>query len=203
MPEASQNDLSLRELLVGDKPMKTLHHFKVGDVIFLDAKCFWMIYSGFVQVSTLQESGAATVLGLLAPLMPLSVRLDIENPYEVLALTDVELLNLDLQKIENSPKLLHSINFQMIRRLQQSEALLAIVSRKLVLDRIHCLLHFLAQEFGEQTSEGVRLNFRLTHDQIANMVGTTRVSTTRCLGLLRRQGIFTIGKDRHLYIQSL
>ncbi|MBD0311176.1 MAG: helix-turn-helix domain-containing protein [Microcoleus sp. T1-bin1] len=42
------------------------------------------------------------------------------------------------------------------------------------------------------------MNIRLTHQDIANAICTTRVTVTRMLGKLQRQGL--INRDRHLGI---
>lgn len=180
---------------------KTLRSFKVGKQIPLDTKSVWIVYQGFVQVSTLQTSGDESILGLLGPLMPFSASLSIVNPYEAVALTDVELLQFSSEEIERSIELLHALNLQMSRCLRQSEALLAIVGKRTIIERLLGFLRLLAQEFGQPTPDGVRIKIRLRHHQIANAVGTTRVTATRFLGELRKQGIFHIGQDRHMYVQ--
>ena len=62
------------------------------------------------------------------------------------------------------------------------------------------LLKLLAQEMGQSTSEGVRLNVRLTHQMLANAIGTTRVTITRLLGDFQAQGQVRFDSDRHLII---
>ena len=41
---------------------------------------------------------------------------------------------------------------------------------------------FLAKDFGEPCEAGLRLNLRLTHQEIASALSTTRVTVTRVLG---------------------
>jgi len=46
----------------------------------------------------------------------------------------------------------------------------------------------------------VRLTVRLTHQHLANALGTTRVTITRLMGQLRREGWLEIDADRHLLL---
>ncbi len=202
MLKVNQSDQPFQHLLVGHHCHKTLRSFSVGKAIPLDTKSVWIVYSGYVQVSTLQPSGDESILGFLGSLMPFFVKLSILDPYEAIALTDIELLEFSQDEIDRSPELLHAINLQMIRCLRQAEALLAISGKRLIIDRLLGLLHLLAHEFGQQTAEGIRIDFRLRHHQIANAVGTTRVTATRFLRELQDLGVFHVGKDKHMYIQA-
>ncbi|MDB5101904.1 MAG: Transcriptional regulator [Cyanobacteria bacterium RYN_339] len=67
------------------------------------------------------------------------------------------------------------------RRLQQ---LLFLDMR----ERIVAVLADLIPGYGEPVEGGVRLRLRLTHQDIANMIGATREATSQVLGLLRRAG---------------
>jgi CRP-like cAMP-binding protein len=53
---------------------------------------------------------------------------------------------------------------------------------------------------GEPMPEGTRLRVRLTHQNLANAIGTTRVTVTRLLSKLKREGAITIDRDRHIIL---
>jgi CRP-like cAMP-binding protein len=202
MLEANENHQNFQRLLVGHHYHQALRSFKAGKAIPFDTKSVWIVYSGYVQVSTLQASGDESILGFLGPLMPLSMKLSFLETYEATALTDVELLQLSLDEVDRSPELLHQINLQTIRCLRQAETLLWIAGKRAMIDRLRGFLDLLAHEFGQPTAEGVRIDFRLTHHQIGSAVGTTRVTATRVLKELREHGVFYVGKDKHMYIQA-
>ncbi|MDX6644837.1 MAG: family transcriptional regulator, cyclic receptor protein [Miltoncostaeaceae bacterium] len=69
------------------------------------------------------------------------------------------------------------------RELAVAVALEARVERRLLLK-----LRQLAERWGRVTPEGVRLDLRLTHQELADMVGAVRESVTLALGRLARQG---------------
>ena len=92
---------------------------------------------------------------------------------------------------------------QLARRMRQTEALLAISGLKRVEDRLQQLLYLLQQELGESTKEGTRIKVRLTHQNLANAIATTRVTVTRLLGEFQRQGWLGFDSDRHIIITSV
>lgn len=51
------------------------------------------------------------------------------------------------------------------------------------------LLPLLAERFGQKTSTGATVLPRLTHEELAQMVGTTRESVTNAVNVLRRCGV--------------
>ena len=53
--------------------------------------------------------------------------------------------------------------------------------------RLHALLSLLVRRLGRRCGAWCDLPFRLTHDRIAELIGTTRVTTTRLLSRIRRQ----------------
>ncbi len=75
-----------------------------------------------------------------------------------------------------------------------------MISQRRVYDRLLQLLLMLKQEVGQVTPDGVRLEVRLTHQQLANLLGTTRVTITRLLGDLRQEGWLSIDRTRHFVI---
>jgi CRP-like cAMP-binding protein len=50
------------------------------------------------------------------------------------------------------------------------------------------LLGWLANQFGKQTTTGQLIDMRLTHQDLADLLGTTRVTITRALNNLEQQG---------------
>jgi CRP-like cAMP-binding protein len=66
------------------------------------------------------------------------------------------------------------------------------------LEILHCravdasllrLLSWLAKKFGHQVEKGQLIDLRLTHQEIAETIGTTRVTVTRLLNEFEKQGI--------------
>ncbi|OHC64767.1 MAG: hypothetical protein A2040_02345 [Rhodocyclales bacterium GWA2_65_19] len=67
--------------------------------------------------------------------------------------------------------------------------------------RIAKLLLRLAARYGKREGGIVHLDLPLTHEEIANMVGTTRQTVTTVIGQFRRQGVLSI-ENRRIQIES-
>lgn len=165
---------------------------RVGEVI--------IVCRGVIQLSTIQQDGSETLLGLAGPSMPVGLPLTVVDPYWATALTDVDVLPLAMAEVESSPMLMAGICRHLMLRLQQSEAWLSISGKRLVADRLRHLLLLIAQDFGQVETCGVRIPVRLTHHQLATAISTTRVTVTRLLKEFKTEGWLQT-QQRHLIVQ--
>jgi CRP-like cAMP-binding protein len=53
--------------------------------------------------------------------------------------------------------------------------------------RLHALLGLLVRRLGKRCGPWCDLPFRLSHERIAELIGTTRVTTTRLLSRIRQE----------------
>jgi CRP-like cAMP-binding protein len=179
---------------------RRLHYYDKGDNIPLVTDGLWQVYRGIVQLSQLRESGDEVLLGWSSPATFFGLWLTHIEAYQAKALSDIYLRWYSLKEIESSPQLSQLLFTQLANRMRQTEALLAIAGYKRVEDRLMQLLHLLQQELGQATEQGTRLVIRLTHQNIANAIGTTRVTVTRILGDFQRQKLISLDSDRHIII---
>ena len=168
---------------------RKLWSFKRAESIPMEAEYVWVVYKGVVQLSTLYSTGDEGIIGLASPCMPFGKPLTQVDPYEAIALSDVVLMRLHQMEIEQSPRLAQNLLCELTRRIQQTEALLAMSGCRRVKDRLRQLIELLQQEIGVVTKEGIQLSVKLTHQQLASMIGSTRVTITRLLTELREEGM--------------
>ncbi len=190
----------LRQVLEQRYQGRNLHPYRSGQPIKMVAHEIWVVYRGVVLLSTLYPTGDEALLGLVSGSMPFGLPFTYINPYQAIALTDVDLMAVSLTEIEQSPLLAQEMFRHLSRRLQQSEAFLALSGCRRVEDRLRQLLILLQHEVGQPVKAGMRLNVRLTHQHLANAIGTTRVTITRLLGQLREEGWLTIDSTRHIVL---
>jgi CRP-like cAMP-binding protein len=176
---------------------------KSGQFISMQSNEVFIVCRGVVQLSTLYPNGDEGILGLICPSMPFGTPLSQLIPYEAIALTDVVLMRVHIMEIEQSPRLAQSLFRELMRRLQQTEMLLAIAGYRRVDDRLRQLLELLRQEMGQVTAQGTRLTVRLTHQQIAGLIGTTRVTVTRLLREFRDEGWMSFDSTRHILFSNV
>lgn len=191
----------LRRLLEEQYSERTLHPFASGQAIALEPQAVWIVCRGVVQVGTLYATGDEALLGLVCPAMPFGLPFTSIRPYQANALTNVDLMKLSFKEVQQSPALSQGIFHHLNRRLRQTEALLAMAGYRRVEERLRHLLLLLAQEVGQiQSDRSIRLGVRLTHQQLANTVGTTRVTVTRLLSQMRQSGWLTLDRRRHIIL---
>jgi len=190
-------ETDFRQLLEQRYQEQTLTPYQAGAVIPLHSSELVIIGRGVAQLITLQPSGDEVLLGLVGPSMPIGLPLTGLDYYQVVALTDVDILRLPMVEVESSPVLAAGLLRHMILRLHHVEEWLALVSQRFVADRLRQLLLLLAEDFSQSapvgsTPNGVRLTIRLTHQQLANAIASTRVTVTRLLKEFRDAGWLTI-----------
>lgn len=78
---------------------------------------------------------------------------------------------------------------------QQRLLLLMALGQRKTIDRLFSFLKIIIEEHGEFCEEGYYLPYLLTHAQIGSTIGSTRVTVTRLMGKLRRQGLIIIRND--------
>ena len=62
--------------------------------------------------------------------------------------------------------------------------------------RLTSLLRLLILKLGIRTPEGYKLEFLLSHSRLAEMIGATRSTVSRSLGVLKNKGIISIDEMR-------
>lgn len=192
-----QTFIDLLEQLYCDR---TLDPYRSGCTIPLKPNDVLIICRGIVQLLTIQPDGSETLLGLAGPSMPIGLPLTTVDPYWATALNDVDVLCLPLTEIEASPVLMSGLFHNLILRLQQTEAWLALAGKRLVADRLKHLLLVLARDFGQVEPDGIRIPVRLTHHQMAMAISTTRVTVTRLLKEFKTEGWMVIDQ-RHIILK--
>jgi PAS domain S-box-containing protein len=185
--------------LMQDRP---LHRYSKGDAIPLEPQSLWLVIQGTVKLTTFSENGEEMLIGLSGPSTVFGPDLTALQTYQAIALTEVQLVFLALTEVAQSPRLSQALLPAISQRLRQTESFLAIYGQLRVEDRLNCLLQLLKHEAGEPVDEGVRIQIRLTHQDLASVCCTTRVTITRLLGKLQQQGQVVIDAQNHLILKE-
>jgi CRP-like cAMP-binding protein len=175
-------------------------YYASGSLIPLPSDQLWLVKSGLVLLGTSYDTGEEALLGLLSTDGLFGLPLSCVSPYQARALTDVWLHPLAIAELEQSPQLIGHLFSGLAQRQRQAEALLALQGHRLLEERLRQFLRLLAQEFGQDAPRGIRLRIRLTHQHIANALGSSRVTITRLMGRLQRQGWLEWDQGRHLIL---
>jgi CRP-like cAMP-binding protein len=142
----------------------------------------WRIESGVIRTLTWLEDGTTVTLGLWTAGDIVGRMLSKAEPYQIECLTPVEVTALPLDRW-------HQVNEALIRHIQQYQEFLEILHCRSVETSLLRLLTWLANKFGQDVEQGHMIDLRLTHQEIAEIIGTTRVTVTRLLKEFENQGI--------------
>ena len=199
----SSPPLSLRGSLEDTFQRRDLVSLTAGSRVPMLRHHVWLVARGMVKLSSMNEQGEDVLLGLAGPNEPFGEPLSNLDLYEATTLSDCDLLCLSMDEIQQTPHLASTLMLALIRRTRQSEALISLLGLRRVEDRVRGFLELLAEEYGQPCEDGLRLNLRLTHQDIAGALSTTRVTVTRVLGLLKEEGWLKLSSQRQLVICNL
>jgi len=170
--------------------------FPQGAILFVEgqsARGAYIICSGRVKLSTTSRDGKTLILRIAQAGEVLGLHATVSGkPYELTAET-LQPCQLDFLKRDDFMRFLQNhadacLNaaqhlsqncqdaYEMIRSLGLSHSVTEKMAR--------LLLEW--SEQGENTKDGVRIKIALTHEEIAQLVGTSRETVTRLLNQFRR-----------------
>lgn len=159
-----------------------------GDTLFI-------IRRGQVKVSIVSEDGREVILSLLGPdavFGELSLLDGKPRSANVIATEETDLIMLRradfVQLIYRVPRIATALLAELASRLRKTDRQIEGLALLDVTSRISETLLQLAGERGVETAEGVVIQHRPTHQDLANMSGTTRETVSRVLKRLESQG---------------
>jgi CRP-like cAMP-binding protein len=79
------------------------------------------------------------------------------------------------------------------RRIERRLKNLLFLSNR---DRLTHLLLELAEQYGQRNGDGVQLRIRLSHHDLASIIGSTRETVTGVLGELQAEGLVSVGRKK-------
>ena len=92
------------------------------------------------------------------------------------------------QVIQRRPEFAFKLFSSFSERLRQSDEVIESLLHREVSTRLTTLLLNLGERFGEQNGVGTVLGMRLTHQDLANMIASTREAVSKVMSELQREG---------------
>jgi len=179
--------------------------FKRGERLFDEgdaAEAVFLVTSGRIRLYKLSEEGKEITLGYLGVHDLFGEEVLFAEARRTFAAEAVAATRLcacyksDLEAmLSTHPALATRVIKVMAEKLSRLTEHLADVTIYDARDRVLRTLGRLARDYGEATDAGVRLGFRLTHDALGALVGTSRVMVTNVLKALREEGLVTADNE--------
>lgn len=175
----------------------TRSYGKDGVIILAEEEgnSLFIIDSGQVKVSIVSEDGREVILSLLGPgavFGELSLLDGKPRSANVIATEETSLIMLRrpdfVQILFKMPQIATALLAELASRLRKTDRQIEGLALLDVTSRISETLLQLAGEHGSETAEGITLQNRPTHQELANMSGTTRETVSRVLKRLESHG---------------
>ena len=160
---------------------KELKKYYRHDILKLDSESICQIEDGYARTITLSEDGNISTLGIWGPGDFLGIPIRRNYPFQIEFISQAKVV---FFKGDSN----FSNHHCLVDHLQQVEALLNIQYQSLVRERLLLFLSWLGDRFGYRVSDGIAIGLRLTHQEISESINSTRVTVTRALKDLEKDG---------------
>ena len=165
--------------------------FERGDT----GEALYVVKAGLVKLASHSGQGSETILHLLPPgaIFGEILLSEERRAFTALAETDAVVSVLPKQALVHLLTTVPAFSMNFIRflsrRLAMVEMEFAGFGHTWSYHRLAKVLLKLGAEHGVKTPKGVLLTLHLTHEELANLIGTTRETVTTQLGRFRRMGL--------------
>lgn len=155
----------------------------------------YIVMSGLVKVVSFSETGAETILHMLAPGEVFGELLfgREARPFTAIAIEDTAVRVVPrthmIELLHSSPSLALNLLTLVSTRLIQAQQRWAQSSHTWSYHRLAKTLLQLAEKYGAESPVGIVIQLPLTHETLANWIGTTRETVTTQLGGFKRMGL--------------
>jgi len=155
----------------------------------------YLLKEGRVKISRVSEDGREVTLALLEP-GEIFGELNIldDSPRDTLAeaLDDSQICivnkELFLSMIQKKPEFSFRLTKLIGLRLKRIESRVEDLVFRDVPARLAHLLLELSKDYGKATKDGIQLQIKITHQEMANLIGSIRETVSAVLGDFKREG---------------
>ncbi|WP_096190122.1 Crp/Fnr family transcriptional regulator [Evansella halocellulosilytica] len=168
-----------------------------GDIIFhQEEPCsiIYLIAEGQIKAFKTTEGGREQIVNILSTndMFPhVGLFGDSEYPATAQAIENCTLYYLLVDEFNDLLKAYPSISIKLLQisdeKIRGLQTRLSQVMEKGIKEKLMNTLFMLAKNIGRQVEDGYEINVDLTHQDIADMLGTTRETVSRTMAQLKRE----------------
>ena len=156
--------------------------FKSGSKLPHQNDHLWLIMNGVVKSYTVSEEGSLITLGFWGSEDLVGESLSRVTPYTLQCISEVEAIAIHRDRWDVFSK-------NLLYHVQQTQQLSYIVRNNRIAKRLWLLLEWLAHKFGKTIEQGRLIDFKLTHQELADAISTTRITVTKTLIQFEEEGL--------------
>ncbi|XGB40014.1 MAG: global nitrogen regulator NtcA [Cyanobacteria bacterium LVE1205-1] len=187
---------------------QVIESFDRGKTIFFPgdpAERIYFLSKGAVKLSRVYEAGEEITVAMLREnsvfgVLSLITGNRSDRFYHAVAFTPVELLSVPIEQMEKALTVNAELSMVLVQglssRILQTEMMIETLAHRDMGSRLVSFLLILCRDFGVPGSEGVIIDLKLSHQAIAEAIGSTRVTVTRLLGELRDKEMISVYKKK-------
>lgn len=194
------------------KDKLSLKRYKKHEVILFEedtTEYMYIILNGKTKVIQTTEDGKEILLAMHHSgefFGEMSLLDGKTSPATVVAMEDSSVAIISRQEfyslIRAQKRIVDNLLLILCSRLRDSWEKIQLLNLKNASQRIKILFLMLSDKYGEKTAEGVTLNIKLTHQEIAEMTGMTRETVTRMIDKWQKDGEISVLKNRFIHLSS-
>ena len=169
------------------------------------AERVYLIRRGAVRLSRVYESGEEITVAFLREnslfgVLSLITGHRSDRFYHAVAFTRVDILAAPADSVLRAIDGDASVGLLLLQglssRILQTETMIETLTYRDMSSRLVSFLLVLCRDFGVAGQQGITIDLKLSHQAIAEAIGSTRVTITRLLGDLRSAGLVMIERKK-------
>ncbi len=169
------------------------------------AERVYLIRRGAVRLSRVYESGEEITVALLREnslfgVLSLLTGHRSDRFYHAVAFTRVEMMTAPAASVRKAIEEDTGVGLLLLQglstRILQTETMIETLTHRDMSSRLVSFLLVLCRDFGVPEEKGITIDLRLSHQAIAEAIGSTRVTITRLLGDLKSIGLLQIERKK-------
>jgi len=209
LPDAAEAGVSLRDAFSNAQIRRCEAGAPISDPENAPHRTFTIV-SGTVKVTKLLSSGREILIAILQSGAIWSDRavlngywrevfLESMEPSEIAAIDNTEFE----RAIRSNPERLAHFMLRISEQVSDALTLLDDFRGRDVASRLARVLVKFSRQYGVPTEAGVRIDLPVTHQDLANMIGTARETVSRNMARFRQQGFVADGHAASLEITDV
>jgi CRP/FNR family transcriptional regulator len=184
--------------------------YKKGEIVYYQGDKGYtldIVKQGRLKVTILAEDGKEKTLAILSEgdiIGEVSLIDDRPRSATIEALEDCRLLSIRKEDFEKLllqyPKISLEIAKVLSKRLRDADRSIEELAFYDVRTRVINILVSMGERYGRNTPNGIEIHTKFTHQELADLVGSSRETITRVLGELQENGLINVEKNKILII---
>ena len=169
-----------------------------------------VLATGRVKICSMTPEGKQSILALISPgelFGELAIFEDIHREEYAEATEESSLVLIPIhvmrELVERNPQLALGVTKLLGFRRRRIERRLKYLLFRSNRDRLIHLLLELAEDYGVRSDAGIELKVKLSHQDLASIIGSTRETVTVTLGQLQSEGLIKVGRRRLNLLQPI